>query len=335
MAKEVPLKGKLAVIVRVTDHCNFRCPFCDYSQSHKRLRKSLDAKQFKFFLSCLDRFLSEKNRVAHVTFFGGEALLWKPIYELGAANFDHLDFGLTTNGSLFSDKILHFYLNDLAKITFSLDGPEAAHDAFRLADGPNYSQIVEAIVEIKRRDKNKFVRVATIVRRGSSSYFPSFCHMLMELGVDELIVNVLGNRHGYNKPFYQAHKPDMDEIVTIHGQVKMLRQSPAYAESGFHVSGTDGYFESLQAEGATAEDYAKLCLPVENTLYLGSDGTLSPCFETNHHFASHINQMRTYDEFLGVVGAMIDHKKTHQFDECDRCVNTFLRGKFTATAEAV
>ena len=83
---------------------------------------------------------SGDNKVAHITFFGGETLLNFPVLkktiayarQRGAEVGKEVDFSLTTNGTLLKPEIIEFLAENQVGVTISIDGPREVQDKFRV-----------------------------------------------------------------------------------------------------------------------------------------------------------------------------------------------------------
>ncbi len=127
----------LHLILLPTEQCNFRCVYCyeDFSIGRMSFTTIQGVKRF------IDRRMKDL-RLLHVSWFGGEPLLARPVIEeisshilKSAAERDGLDYGgdITTNGYLLNSSTVQ-RLSGLG-ISFyqiSLDGPEFLHDRTRV-----------------------------------------------------------------------------------------------------------------------------------------------------------------------------------------------------------
>ena len=99
------------MVLNVTNQCNLSCTYC-YEYGEDKIVDTENGKQPKFMSEetarqSVDFMLKESgdNKVAHVTFFGGETLLNFPVLkktiayarQRGAELGKEVDFSLTTN----------------------------------------------------------------------------------------------------------------------------------------------------------------------------------------------------------------------------------------------
>ncbi len=109
----------------VTEHCNFNCTYCPQTKEKQTLSHNLIETTVDFFYP----FLKSDKKI-HVGFYGGEPLLafeqiqHSALLLLEKNQTDHkeIEFSLTTNGSLLTDKMLEFFNRCRFSLTLSFDG---------------------------------------------------------------------------------------------------------------------------------------------------------------------------------------------------------------------
>lgn len=158
------------LILKVTDSCNFRCSYCYYSNS--RMPTGLDnqrdmaeetaIKAIDYYFNLMN---SNKRTVRYgeksISFYGGEPLknfkLIKKcvVYALSKPHNDHINFSMTTNGSLLNDHILEFLIEHKFKLLISLDGPNEEHNKCRLDNGGNgtFNAVMKNIMRIRKNNR--------------------------------------------------------------------------------------------------------------------------------------------------------------------------------------
>ena len=151
-AKIVRKKIPLVVGWAITNRCNYQCKYCS---KWKKKTKELSTKQI---LSIIDEL--KQLGCQRIVFTGGEPLLRKDIgFIINYCKEGGLDVGISSNGSLFKEKI-----NEIKKIdilTLSLDGPEEIQDKLR-AKG-SYKKVIGAIKTAKNNNIN--VSLTTVVSK--------------------------------------------------------------------------------------------------------------------------------------------------------------------------
>lgn len=135
-----PSKGELnikSIVLFMIQECNLRCTYC-YGEggeySHKGIINLDTAKKSVDFL-----FDNSKDKKIAMAFFGGEPLLnfglIKDIVSYAKKKEEEtgksINFAITTNGTLLTDEITDFLIENKFTITISIDGCKELHDVNR------------------------------------------------------------------------------------------------------------------------------------------------------------------------------------------------------------
>jgi radical SAM protein with 4Fe4S-binding SPASM domain len=116
------------VVWNVTRRCNLRCRHCYIDAEDKNYDQELSTEEARIFINDL-----ADMRVPVLLFSGGEPLLRKDIFELGAlAAKKGLRPVISTNGTLINDEIAKkIKAAGFQYVGVSIDGMQATHDNFR------------------------------------------------------------------------------------------------------------------------------------------------------------------------------------------------------------
>lgn len=189
----------------VTEECNFRCKYC-YLVDKKGGRQM----PFEVAAGAVDYLLTHRELFPEpcVTwdFIGGEPLLEIDLieriiehtqvaaYELGHPWFDHANYAMTTNGSLYGTPAAQALIKryrDLLSISITIDGPEWVHDLVRVskAGRGTYKSVVKNVPLWLEQYPNASTKV-TISHENLPFLAESILH-LMHLGIREVNANVV------------------------------------------------------------------------------------------------------------------------------------------------
>lgn len=146
------------ITVHVSNDCNLRCSYC-YAQGgnygmNRGLMTKETAEQFVEF--CINEF----EEIEYIVFFGGEPLLNVEAMQIICDMFKHYSdegsfplpkFGMITNGTIISSRILDFIKESITSITVSVDGPKEINDVNRIDKNGkgSYDRIAKFIHAIK------------------------------------------------------------------------------------------------------------------------------------------------------------------------------------------
>lgn len=154
----IPVKHFIA---SVAEACNLRCGYCYADFGHYRRNPDMmDAATAKRYV---DLLLAESGgaRGLVYTFFGGEPLLNFPViqetiaYARGreAGGAGHIQFGLTTNGTLLTPQMIDFCVGEDVEVTVSIDGTRSVNDALRplAGGGGSYDLLASRVTPLLKR----------------------------------------------------------------------------------------------------------------------------------------------------------------------------------------
>jgi uncharacterized protein len=190
------------VVLNVTNQCNLSCTYC-YEYGEDRIVDTKSADQPKFMTEetarrSVDFMLRESgaNRVAHLTFFGGETLLNFPVLKSTVAYARQraeelgkiVDFSLTTNATLLRPEVLDFLLDNDVGITISIDGPKEVQDRFRVFHGGagSYDVILPKVKELLSRHRGRPVGARVTLTSAGLDVRAIFRHLTDVVGFHEV-----------------------------------------------------------------------------------------------------------------------------------------------------
>ena len=133
---EESLDGNIGqLILQVTQNCNLRCKYCVYSGSYVNRTHSNKRMSFETAKKAVDFYYrhNRNKKNAIIGFYGGEPLLEmdliKRVVEYSKKLFEgkFIVFNITTNATLLTEDIIHFFNDNNIGLTISLDGPKSVH----------------------------------------------------------------------------------------------------------------------------------------------------------------------------------------------------------------
>lgn len=142
-----------------TTRCNFRCKYCAFSGHYPEKRshgsQDMDWDTARSAIDILMRHSSKVERRKNIGFWGGEPMLnmslIRKVVDYVEKNYPGEDmfYNFTTNGSLFNDENIEFFIKHKFSIQVSLNGPRHIHDKYRV--GINGKGTFDNIVSGLRR----------------------------------------------------------------------------------------------------------------------------------------------------------------------------------------
>lgn len=166
----------------MTELCNFNCSYCFQNKGKKNINVSTVEKALDFFFPLL-------TEECYINFFGGEPLLAFDQIRQTVSYFQeknerlkkHIQFSMTTNGSLIDNHILKFLNQHLFLLTVSFDG--LAQDISKKKG--SFEQIVSTIRKILN---NPGIELETnsVFTPTTVGYLSESIQFICELGVPNI-----------------------------------------------------------------------------------------------------------------------------------------------------
>lgn len=176
----------------ITQRCNLACHYCYIQKTDSVMHLSTAKKIIDFIFEN-----SQKNEKIDIGFFGGEPLLeFNLIKKITTLIQTHKSFdpsrviiSATTNGTIFSEEISNFLIENNMVLCVSCDGPSIVHDALRhFPDGSGSSSIVEK--NIKQILKTfPLIPVNAVYSPQNLNSLPEVVEYLSSLGVRNIYLS--------------------------------------------------------------------------------------------------------------------------------------------------
>lgn len=152
----------LKLTLQVTQDCNFRCKYCIYSEEHNDRQRSHSKKHMSWETAkkAVD-FLWEHSIDSsniNIGFYGGEPLLEMDLIRKVITYSERLfigkmlSFSITTNGTLLTEEMVHYFEKHHVRLMISLDGPKEINDSNRVFKGGagTYDTVMERIAMVRK-----------------------------------------------------------------------------------------------------------------------------------------------------------------------------------------
>ena len=184
------------VVLNVNTGCNLSCTYCykedlDVPSAGKKM-------DFATAKQSIDLLLNESPDQPryNIVFFGGEPLsnlpLIKQVIEYAEPLFRSrgkgVDFSLTTNGTLLTEKIIDYFNAHNVGISISIDGPKAYHDKNRITVGGKgtYETVAKKVGLLLERYTARPVGARVTLTRGITDIETIWDHLFNTLGFAEV-----------------------------------------------------------------------------------------------------------------------------------------------------
>jgi uncharacterized protein len=214
------------MVLNVTNQCNLSCTYC-YEYGEDKIVDTANGKKPKFMSEETARqsveFMFKEaagQKVAHLTFFGGETLMNFPVLkstiayarQRAAEIGQEVDFSLTTNATLLKPEIIEFLAENRVGVTISIDGPKEMQDKFRVfhnGEG-SYEVVAPKVKELLRRHRTRPIGARVTLTSGTLDVKRIFRHLTEEMGFWEVGFAPVTTAHGRN---YEISDGGMDKML--------------------------------------------------------------------------------------------------------------------------
>jgi uncharacterized protein len=192
-AQSFPLQR---IVLNLTNQCNLACGYC-YEYSDDKISKTEGKPKYMGMdvsRSAIDMLIKESAQrpSIHVTFFGGETLLNFPLLseavqyakDKSAEAGKNVEFSLTTNATLLTERIADFLAEHRIGVTVSIDGDRELNDKMRIFhDGRgSYDVIVPKIKMLLERHRTNSIGARVTLSSGVSEVRRIYQHLTQEVG---------------------------------------------------------------------------------------------------------------------------------------------------------
>jgi uncharacterized protein len=236
--------------------------------------------------------MSGRAKEVHITFFGGEPLLNKPVLrfaieysqKLGKLHGKKVRYSMTTNGTLLDDEVIGYIKRYNFGLMVSLDGPPEVHNAqcpFKDGSG-SFDAAAAGIKKLMQRRKRVTVR-CTMTKNAPPMmdlirFFEDFGFTRIVLGPAINPINPTeydSSKSGLKK---MEHEEEGDILPWILNRIQSSQLPPYFPYASF--------FRRASASRHSEKPGVFTCGACRGTTTVGADGKMYPC----HRFLG----MKTY-----------------------------------------
>lgn len=279
------------ILLQVTQSCNLRCEYCVYSEE-KNFNTRSHTNNFMDFETAkravdfyAQHSIDEKEKA--IGFYGGEPLLnfevIKKVIDYANTVFRGQDiiYSITTNGTLFTDEIIEFFVKNDVKITVSLDGPKEIHDLnrkFKSGKG-SFDTVLSNLNKLKKAYKESPFSISMVIDPDNN--YDDIVKIFEEpvLKNINLIFSIVEENEitkPYSDDFYAKFERDLflGYISYFRDEEKKINNK-IIAQEIAQLNHIDDFFKTRILFEKTAP--AGPCIPGKMRLFIDCYGNLFPC----------------------------------------------------------
>lgn len=310
-------------ILELTRNCNFRCSYCCYNGKYDGARSHSSVAMTQSTIDKAIHFIAKaraKDKGLNIVFYGGEPLLRFNLIQYfiqkGAKVFpDDTSYSISTNGSLLSDEILSWVVENNISLNLSYDVLE--HSGRRYKNGKSSQTDVDKIIQRISRDFPEYwkTEVNLLVTFSDIS-------QLLEIAKAWGCIHVLRGKaphliSGVAPCTIDDYSIDEDRIL------KTLRNLMDYYSHNRDNIFIETYFKQLCSPVVgrqvyeLPDNYSPLvCLPNNARCFIDADGNLGICEKTSDN----LRLGNLHDGWdYGRINQAVNKLARERIDRCGNC----------------
>jgi uncharacterized protein len=305
-----------SITLQLTQRCNFRCTYCIYSEDSSPYQRNHSNNDMSPEIAekAVDFLFSHSRDVSNVNigFYGGEPLLkfdlLKHIVEYVKENYygKRVHYSITTNGSLMTDEVVEYFVENDIYPMISFDGPKHIHDKYRhFAENGRgtYDVVMSRLSYIKNKypDYYKQLKLSIVVDPQNDLSCINDTLNIFYLN-DNLapFISLLSDSYGTNKMYI----PDQFTRTNNDERVKTFLYALGYVKNG-HISPVSiNLINSINSIAQSFKDTFDFsiqtapggpCVPGAIRLMIDTQGNFFPC----EHVSERSEVMKIGNIFTG------------------------------------
>lgn len=262
---KIPTHKISGVGIIITRNCNLECEYCNVIRSKNK--KELSADEWK---KIIWKFI--KNKHIHFVFTGGEALLYKDIFEVLKFTSKHALVSLISNGKTLNESNLK-KLKDIDYLNISIDsisGNEISEKTFN-----------KKTMDLVKKYSKKYgfkVQVTNVITSKNIKEIPDIIKKVSAYGFSTLLSIIHSDKGNYdfrrNKPELEFNtKEDINNLIWLKEKLKHMRKN------GYKISESYDFLDDLI--NYVTGKFKMPCYAGEKYFEINNDGFIKGCHDCN------------------------------------------------------
>lgn len=223
--------------LEIINKCNLNCTYC-YLGEKKNTYMSFETAKRAVDIA-VHEAKKQYDRTLLVYFIGGEPLMaYNVIREvveytklICARNSLKCQFSTTINGTLVTDEIIDFFIENRFDLKVSLDGPEKVQDLNRkdYAGNGSFKKIMEKFFLLKRYEEGsgKQISIASVITNNNYQFYAESFRYLLDLGIKK-IESGIDQYCEWNMEQLSGLKSQIEAVVGIYKNFIIQTKQPIF-----------------------------------------------------------------------------------------------------------
>lgn len=223
--------------LEIINKCNLNCTYCYLGEKKNTYMNFETAKK------AVDIAVHEANkqydRTLVIYFIGGEPLMAYSIIRqvveytkvICDRNSLKCQFSTTINGTLITDEIIDFFIENSFDLKVSLDGPEKVQDLNRkdYAGNGSFKKIMEKFLLLKKYEEGsgKRISIASVITNNNYQFYAESFQYLLDLGIKK-IESGIDHYCKWNMEQLSGLKSQIEEVVGIYKNFIIQTKQPIF-----------------------------------------------------------------------------------------------------------
>jgi uncharacterized protein len=348
--------GLSQLILELSTHCNQNCKYCSVSGRYSSKRKQdmpshIAKKAVDFFIE--RSAINRKETPPAITFYGGEVLkrfgLLKEVVEWTKSKdlFPEYRFSLTTNGTLLTDEIIAYFVENNIAILLSLDGPGKIHNRYRVfRNGKGtFDTIMRNLERIQKYSRDYFLDHISFNAVITPPY--DFDAIIDFFFGSEFLAPL---KHKVRINFVDAHDTSFSQDFKTEGEKKNLRKEFNKLRARYKEALIHGTREKLTVENTLfLHDFYAIvrrpleplprqyppkgaCIPGQRRLFVDTEGKFFMCEKVGSNYeignlTDGLNYQRIFDFYVKYDQFFSGCKDCWALRLCSKCFDNIRKGE--------
>ena len=302
--------GIQSVTIVLTKKCNLACEYC--YESDLKNNKFITDKTVDNLVEFLEVYGDYKNGV-NIVFFGGEPLLFPEkikciIEKFNRSKLKHIiSYSLTTNGTIFNEKVEQLLSDNKITVTISFDGTKKAQNKYRKTKDNKETSDILFENYLKFTDSLGYKPVLRVTITEKNIHINEIAETVAKMKGQNVVTNIVSTNnlnHQLNKKWLAKFDENIEDYI-----------------NNFQKDKVEVYFNSFMKYKNIINQQTRYCGEGVTSICIDEKGNIFSCHrmigDEKYKFGN-IN-ISTQKEIMYMMKNYVKNTSIFQYDECRYC----------------